>query len=75
MVSIGSKWMIQLMYRFDNSKDVKKLINYSNIVAKHQIACVLIYYNKCQMQHVNNNFNILKVNGSIHVDMLIVEVM
>jgi hypothetical protein len=34
------------------------------IHAKYWIACVLVYYNKCKMQFVNNGFNILKVNGS-----------
>jgi hypothetical protein len=42
---------------------------------KHQVACVSIYTNKCKMQLMSNNFNILKLNGSIHVHMLIVEEM
>jgi hypothetical protein len=45
------------------------------MIAKYQVACVSIYFNKCKMQHVNNNFNILKVNGSTLVHMLIVEKM
>jgi hypothetical protein len=42
---------------------------------KHQVACVSIYFNKCKMQPMNNNFNTLKVNGSTHVHMLIIEKM
>jgi hypothetical protein len=37
--------------------------------------CVSIYFNKCKVQHMFNNFNILKVNGSIDVHMLKVEEM
>ncbi len=33
----------------------KKLLNYSNTNAKHQVACVLIYFNKCNMQLVSNS--------------------
>ncbi len=42
----------------------KNLLNYSNIITKCWVTHVLIYYNKCKMQFVNNGFNILKVNGS-----------
>jgi hypothetical protein len=42
---------------------------------KHWVACVLIYYNKSKMKFVSNGFNILKVNGSTHVHMLIIEEM
>jgi hypothetical protein len=45
------------------------------MIAKHRIACVSIYSIKCKMPLVNNNFNILKVNGSTHVHVLIVEKM
>ncbi len=41
------------------------LLNHSNIIVKYWVACILVYYNKCKMQFVNNDFNILKVNGSI----------
>jgi hypothetical protein len=51
----------------------KNSLNHSNIIAKYWIAHVLIYYNKCKMQIVINDFNILKVNSSIHVHMLIIE--
>jgi hypothetical protein len=47
----------------------------SSIIAKHWIACVSIYFNKCKMQLVSNGFNILKVNGLTHVHMLIIEEM
>jgi hypothetical protein len=42
----------------------KKSLNHSNIIIKYWLACVLVYYNKCKIQFVNNGFNILKVNGS-----------
>jgi hypothetical protein len=42
----------------------KKLLNYSNIIIKCWVTHVLVYYNKCKMQFVNNGFNILKMNGS-----------
>jgi hypothetical protein len=51
------------------------LLNHSSIIAKYWIAHVLIYYNKCKMQFVNNDFNILKVNNSFHVHMLMIEKM
>jgi hypothetical protein len=53
----------------------KKLLNHSNIIAKHWVACVSIYFNKCKIQLVNNGFNILKVNGLTHVHKLIIEEM
>jgi hypothetical protein len=31
------------------------------------IPCVLIEYSKCKMQLLNNSFNMLKVDSSIHV--------
>jgi hypothetical protein len=34
---------------------------------------VLIYFSKRNFFFVNNGFNLLKVNGSTHVDMLIIE--
>jgi hypothetical protein len=36
---------------------------------------VSIYFNKCKIQLMNNGFNILKVNGSTHVHLLIIEKM
>ncbi len=41
----------------------KKPLNHSSIMIKPWVVCVLVYYNKCKMQFVNNNFNTLKVNG------------
>jgi hypothetical protein len=49
----------------DNSRNVKKWLNHSNIITKYLVACVLVYYNKCKMKFLSNDFNILKVNGSI----------
>jgi hypothetical protein len=43
------------------------------MITKYWIACVLLYYNKCKMQIASNGFNIVKVNGSTHVHMLIIE--
>jgi hypothetical protein len=37
--------------------------------------CVSIYINKCNMQCWNSGFNKLKVDDSIHVNMLIVQEM
>jgi hypothetical protein len=53
----------------------KKSLNHSYIIAKHWIACVSIYFNKCKMQLMNNVFNISKVNGLTHVHMLMIEEM
>jgi len=53
----------------------KKSINHSRTIAKHWVAHVSIYFIKCKMQRVNNNFNILKVNGLTYVHMLIIEEM
>jgi hypothetical protein len=41
------------------------------MIAKYWVAYVLVYYNKCKMQFVNNCLNILKMNGST----LIIEMM
>jgi len=63
-------------FKMDDSTHVKMLIvqkmwenslNHSRIIAKHWVARVSIYFNKCKMQLVSNNFNILKVNGLTHV--------
>jgi len=60
--------------KMDDSTHVKMLIvqkmwksslNHSSIISIYWVARVLIYYNKCKMQFVNNDFYILKVNGSI----------
>jgi hypothetical protein len=42
----------------------KNSLNHSNINEKYWITFVLVYYNKCKMQFVNNGFNTLKLNGS-----------
>jgi hypothetical protein len=45
-----------------------KTLTHSNInVWSSIVTCVLINYNKCTMQFINNGFNMLKVNGSTHV--------
>jgi hypothetical protein len=53
----------------------KKSLNHSSMIAKHWVACVSIYFNKCMMQHFNSGFNILKMNGLTNVHMLIIEEM
>jgi len=53
----------------------KNSINHLRTIAKHWVALVLIYFIKCKMQLVSNNFNILKVNGLTYVHMLIIEKM
>ncbi len=40
----------------------KKSLNHSSIIVKYWVACVLVYYNKCKMQFMSNDFNILKMN-------------
>jgi hypothetical protein len=55
-------------FKVDDSTHVKmwkNSLNHPNIIVKYWIVCVLIYHNECKMQFVNNNFNILKMNGSI----------
>jgi len=42
----------------------KHSLNHSNIIVKYWIACVIIYYNKCKIKFVSNDFNILKLNSS-----------
>jgi len=54
---------------------VRKFIKPFKYNYKHQVTCVSIYTNKCKMQLVNNNFNILNLNGSIHAHMFAVEEM
>ncbi len=56
-------------------KKWKNLVNHSNIMIEHWITCVSIYSNKCKMQFMSNDFNILNVNGLTHVHILIIEKM
>jgi hypothetical protein len=39
----------------------KSWLSHSNIITKYSI---LVYYNKCKMKFVNNDLNILIMNGS-----------
>ncbi len=49
-------------------KTWKKSLTHSNINVKFQVVThVLINYGKCNMQPMNNSFNMLKVDGSTHV--------
>jgi hypothetical protein len=34
----------------------KNSLNHSSIIVTYQVACVLVYYNKCKMQFLNNGF-------------------
>jgi hypothetical protein len=46
----------------------KKSLIYSNIYVGFKfVACVLINYGKCNIQLLNNGFNMLKVDSSTHV--------
>jgi len=51
--------IVQEMWKFS--------LNHSSIIVKYWVACVLICYNKCNMQFVSNSFYILKMNGSIMI--------
>jgi hypothetical protein len=48
----------------------KNSLNQSSIITKCQVACVSIYFNKWKMKHMDNNFNMLKMNNLTHVHML-----
>ncbi len=53
-----------------------KKLNCSNINVKYYVVvCVSIYTIEYNMQHLNNNFNKFKMDGSIHVKMLMVQKM
>jgi len=45
------------------------------MIAKHSVTCVSMYDNKCKMQFMSDSFNILNVNGLIHVHIMIIEEM
>jgi hypothetical protein len=58
-------WIMVNKFKMDDSIHVKMLIvqkmwknslNHSSIIAKHWVACVSIYYNKCKMQLMSNGF-------------------
>jgi hypothetical protein len=53
----------------------KSSLDDSSIITKHWATCVSIYFNRWKMQLVSNDFNILNVNGLIHVHMLIIQEM
>ncbi len=60
--------MVQLMYTCWHLKRCGKSLTHSSKNVKILvITCVLINNSKCKMQPMNNNFNILKVDGSTHV--------
>jgi hypothetical protein len=71
-------------FKMNDSTHVKMLIilkmrenslDHSRIIVKHWVTHVSIYFNKCKMQLVSISSNILKVNGLIHVHVLIIEKM
>jgi hypothetical protein len=43
-------------------EEMWKLIKPLSIIAKHGVACVLIYFNKCKMWFMNNGFNMFLLN-------------
>jgi hypothetical protein len=46
----------------------KKSLIHININVGFRVAtCVLINYGKCKMKLLSNDFNVLKVDGTIHV--------
>jgi hypothetical protein len=46
----------------------KELLIHSNINVQFKIViCIWIDYGKCKMQLLNNGFNMLKVDSSIHI--------
>jgi hypothetical protein len=46
----------------------KQSLIHPNINVRFEIVtCVLINYSECKMQHLNNGFNMLKIDNSIHV--------
>jgi hypothetical protein len=54
----------------------KRKLTHSNINVKYWIVmCVSIYISKCNVQHLNNGFNKLKVANSNHVQMFIIQEM
>jgi hypothetical protein len=54
----------------------KNSLTHSSINVNHYIVmCVSIYTSKCNMQHLDNGFNKLKVHDSTHVKVLIVQEM
>jgi hypothetical protein len=57
---IGSILIIKDMWN-------KSLIHSNINMGFKIVGYVLINYNKCQMQLLNNDFNMLKVDGLIHV--------
>jgi hypothetical protein len=54
----------------------KRKLAHSNINVRYWIImCVSIYINKCNVQHLNNGFDKLKVANSSHVEMFIIQEM
>jgi len=69
-----SKWMIPFMCKGWQFKRCENFTNMFKYKYETLNCCVYfnIYTNKCNMQHLNNDFNKFKVDGSTHVKMLIV---
>jgi hypothetical protein len=65
-----TKFTNTFKYKCEASSCVCFNIKILNVICNIWIACVSIYFNTCKMQLVNNSFNIIKVNGSIHIHML-----
>jgi hypothetical protein len=73
--NIEGEWF-NLRAIVNNSRDAKKFSTHSSINVKHYVVmCVSIYTNKCNMWHLDNGFNKLKMHDSTHAKMLIVKEM
>jgi len=57
--------MIRFIKNVDSSKNVKKIIKSFKYNCKILSYTYLVYYNKWKIKFVSNDFNILKMNGSI----------
>ncbi len=65
-IGIKSEWFNSCTH-VDNWKNVKSLIHSNINVGLKNFTCVLLNNAKCKMQLLNNGFNMLKVDDSIHV--------
>jgi len=71
-----NSWIVNfIIFKVSDSTHVKILVvqemwkhslKHSSIIAKYWVACVIVY-NKCKMQFVSNDFNILKLNSSTSI--------
>ncbi len=72
MQLVNNRFNAFKMNDFNSFTNINNIINVKKIIKPFKYNCKTSSYNsichsKCKMQHVSINFNILKVNGSIHV--------